>query len=148
MVSRWSPDDFFRDNIAGPHGTLPRQNKFCNNYWNKISSNRKLLFCTSTAVSADLNCYNSNCRPPRLTRNKGTTSLIQNKSEQNQALTCTEQVQTCSEKQVVLQTSNLKSERIAESMPDILIKQATISVESNESWDSSQDYSGRTSTAF
>ena len=94
-----------------------------------------------------MNCYNSDCRPPRLTRNKGTTSL-QNKSEQNQVLTSPEQVQTCSEKQVVLQTSNLKSERIADSMPDILIKQATISVESNESWDSSQDYSGRTSTAF
>ena len=112
-----------------------------------FSSNRTLLFCTSTAVSADLNCYNSDCRPPRLTRNKGTTSL-QNKSEQNQVLTNPEQVQTCSEKQVVLQTSNLKSEKIAASMPDIVIKQATISRESNESWDSSQDYSGRTSTAF
>ena len=113
----------------------------------KISSKRTLLFYTSTAVSADLNCYNSDCRPPRLTRNKGTTSL-QNKSEQNQVLTSPEQVQTCPEKQVVLQTVNLKSERIADSMPDILIKQATISVESNESWDSSQDYSGRVSTAF
>ena len=110
-------------------------------------SKRILLFCTSTADSADLNCYNSDCRPPRLTRNKGTTSL-QNKSEQNQVLTSPEQVQTCSEKQVVLQTSNLKSERIADSMPDILIKQATISRESNESWDSSQDYSGRTFSAF
>ena len=105
------------------------------------------MFCTSIVVSADLNCYNSNCRPPRLTRNKGTTSL-QNNSEQNQALTCTEHVQTCPEKQVVLQTCNMKSERIADSMPDILIKQATISVESNESWDSSQDYSGRTFSAF